>query len=120
MGPAPPVAFSLARDVCYLMTLADRSYHRPASAPEALRRRRRRGTLGRGVGTHRRPPLRPDAFARGDVRGRHAAAHRLRVAARGTRVQLQPHRLVGALTAYERPARLISTRVRRQRPTTRR
>ncbi len=61
------------------------------------------------------PSLGPVAPARRDVRRRHAAADRVRLAARRPRVQLHAHRRHRSLPAHARPQRLLPDGLGRQR-----
>ncbi len=78
--------------------------------------RRPRGALGQRLDRAGHLRLRPQQVARAGLLDRHPAADRLRLAARGPRVQLHPHRRRRALPAHARPRGLLPDGLGRQRP----
>ena len=87
-----------------------------ATGPREAHPRRHRGRAGRALGDGGHLPLRPDPHPRRGVRHRHPAAHGERVAPRGPRVLLHPHRHHRPLPAHAGPGRLLPHGLGRQRP----
>ena len=87
----------------------------PPPAREALHRRHR-GALGRGMEPAGHLPVRPDRPPGARVLDRHPAAHRVRVAARGSRVLVHPHRPDRPLPPHARAGGVLPHGVGRQRP----
>src|SRR5262249_5449150 len=111
-----PASFSRRWSLCYPSPDVPGPDHRPRPPPEALRRGGGREALARQVGRPRRARLRRDTWARGDIRRRHAASHRVGLAARRPRLQLHADRRGRALPPHAWPQRLLSHGMGRQRP----